>query len=279
MRRHPVAAEIGLAALAVLAAPLPGFAESAHRAEPGARIALDFVGSVARLRVMRAEVDAEVGAARYQGSVRFRSAGLVGFFKTARIEGRGEGARVATGFAPEAYEHVEVNGRKHREVRLAYEPEDVRVEATPPFGSPGDPAPTAAQRREALDPLSMILQVALAGGDEPCSRTVPVFDSKLRYDLEFQPDGVDDELRTIGYRGPAARCLVYYRPIAGYDPEDLAEDEVYATPIRIWLAEISPGVLAPALIYVRFSSSILPFSVKLELREATVAPISGADGG
>jgi hypothetical protein len=272
MKRRPTAADVGVAALLLLAASPSAFAEG----DAGTRVSLDFVGSIARLRMMRAEVEAEVGAARYDGRVTFRSAGLAGFFKTARVEGRGSGARRDEGFAPEAYEHVEINGRKRRDVRLAYEPDDVRVEATPPFGSLGDPAPTPAQRREALDPLAMTLEVALAGGDEPCARTVAVFDSKLRYDLEFQPDGEEEHLRTIGYRGPAVRCRVYYRPIAGYDPEDLAEDEVYATPIRIWLAEVAPGVLAPALIYVRFRSSILPFAVKLELREAEVAPAGEA---
>ena len=270
-----------VAALASFAAVATALLVSAPgRAEPGAgsgpssaRVALRFVGSIARLRIMTAEVDADLDPTAYAGAVTFQSAGLAGFFKTARIEGRGAGVRMPGGFAPETYTHVEVNGRKRREVDLTFLGEDVSVDATPPFGSFGDPAPTPAQKREALDPLAMVLQVALAGGADPCSRVVPVFDSKLRYDLEFHPDGDEPDLRTRGYRGPAQRCLVYYRPIAGYDPEDLAEDEVYATPIRLWLAEVAPGVTAPALIRARFDAGVLPFGVKLELTRADV--ISG----
>jgi hypothetical protein len=257
------------AALVVLpmtvAAAFPAAAD-----EDGQHLSLRYSGSFALLRVARAQIEADVSPDRYEGALTFRSAGLAGFFKTARIDAQGQGARDAAGFAPETYAHVEANGRKRREVTLDWEPTDVIVAASPPFGSLGDPAPTPEQKREALDPLAMVLQIAMAGGEEPCSRIVPVFDSKLRYDLAFEPDGVEDDLRTDGYRGPAHRCRAYYRPIAGYDPEDLAEPEVYATPIRLWLAEVAPGVLVPALIYVRFDALILPFSVKLELQEATI---------
>lgn len=263
MKRRPGASAL---VLALVAGGAPAVADDA----PTEHVTLHYTGSIARLRIMRAEIDATVGADRYDGTILFRSAGLAGFFKTARIEGQGSGARGEAGFAPETYGHVEINGRKRREVSLLWQGDDVTVTATPPFGSPGDPAPTAEQRAEALDPLAMVLQITMAGGEEPCSRIVPVFDSKLRYDLAFEPDGTEEDLRTIGYRGPALRCRAYYRPIAGYDPEDLAEPEVYATPVRIWLAEVSPGIHAPALIYVRFANNILPFSAKLELTEAVV---------
>lgn len=265
----PLAGRGVLAAMVIAAASLapPAMADDPSTDQT---VVLSYAGSIARLRIVRAEVNATVSAERYDGTLMFRSAGLAGFFKTARIEAQGSGARGENGFAPESYGHVEVNGKKRREVALAWAADDVSVTATPPFGSPGDPAPTAQQRREALDPLAMVLQIAMAGGDEPCSRTVPVFDSKLRYDLVFEPDGEEEDLRTQGYRGPALRCRAFYRPIAGYDPEDLAEPEVYETPVRIWLAEVAPGVRVPALIHVRFANSILPFSVKLELQDAVV---------
>ncbi len=246
---------------------------------PRERITLEFTGSIARVPVMRAMLDAEVGPERYAGDLTFRSAGLAGFFKAARVQGRGAGRRTGDGLAPDVYAHTEINGRKRRDVQLEFVPEDVLVDADPPFGSLGDPAPSPEQKREALDPLAMVLEVALGAGDEPCSRVVPVFDSKLRYDLEFHPDGVEDELRTAGYRGPAVRCSVYYRPIAGYDAEDLAEDEVYATPIRLWLAEVSPGVRAPALIRARFHAGFLPLTAALELRKARVSDGAATDSG
>lgn len=271
MTQRPAAPRAALLLVASLTVAAPAAA--------GERVVLEFAGSFARIPVARAEIDAQVDAERYDGAITFRSAGLAGFFKTARIEGQGEGLRDGDGFVPQSYGHVEVNGRKRREVLLDWEPDDVVVTATPPFGSPGDPAPTAEQRREALDPLAMILSLTMSASDDPCSRTLPVFDSKLRYDLALEPDGYEEDLRTPGYRGPAIRCRAYYRPIAGYDPEDLAEPEVYATPVQIWLAEVSPGVLAPARLYVRFASAILPFSVKLELKSASVAPDAGPDAG
>jgi hypothetical protein len=272
-----IAAELRAGALCALLLFPPASAPAGAADLASERITLEFAGSISHLPVMRAMLDAEVGPERYAGDLTFRSAGLAGFFKTARVEGRGEGRRSAAGFAPETYEHTEINGEKRRDISLDFEPEDVLVAAEPPFGSLGDPAPTPEQKRAALDPLAMVLEVALGAGDEPCSRVVPVFDSKLRYDLEFHPDGVEDDLRTAGYRGPAVRCRVYYRPIAGYDPEDLADEEVYAIPITVWLAEVSPGVFAPALIRARYDVGFFPLVVALELREAHVS--DGKRGG
>lgn len=287
MARRPIAAKARASAF-VLTAVLASVSTAPSQAraqDESARVTLDFVGGVIGLPIMRARVDANVTANGYAGNVFVRSAGLVGFFKPAQVTGSGAGRRGVGRFLPESYTHLEVNGRKRREIWLTYERDDVRVEAEPPFTSFGDPAPTPEQKRAALDPLAMVLQLALEGGEEPCARVVPVFDSKQRYDLEFHPDGADnveEDLRTRGYRGPAVRCRMYYRPIAGYDPEDLADDEVYATPIRVWFAEIAPGVRAPALIRARFGPAILPFGLKVELRDARVAPndeTSGADRG
>ena len=45
---------------------------------------------------------------------------------------------------------------------------------------------------------------------------------------------------------------------------------VYATPIFVWLAEVSPGVFAPARIRARYDVGFLPLVAQLELREARV---------
>jgi hypothetical protein len=247
----------GLAAAGALA--FPALADEADH------ITLEYNGTLAGLPVLRAGFDASLEPDAYSGAVTFRSAGLAGFFKTARVQGAGHGGRRAAGFDPAAYTHVETTGRKTRTVELTYAEDDVDVDATPPFGSPGDPAPTAAQRREALDPFTAILEIMMGAGEAPCARTVPIFDSKLRYDLDFHPAGSDEDFRTPGYRGPARRCEVYYRPIAGYDPEDLADPEVYATPISFWLAEVAPGVWAPARINARFDVAFLSITVAVRL--------------
>jgi hypothetical protein len=238
---------------------------------PGKHIELEFDGSIAALPVVRAAVDVDVGPESYAGDITFKSTGLAGFFKGARVFCHGAGKRTAAGFSPVYYAHTEIDGKKRRDIRLDYEPKDVAVQATPPFGSLGEPAPTPAQKREAFDPLSMVLEVVLGAGEKPCSRTVPVFDSKLRYNLEFTPDGVEKDFRTVGYRGPAMRCRVFYHPVAGYDREDLAKGDVYATPVFVWLVQTSPGVYLPARVRVRYDAAgILPLIVSLDLSDARV---------
>jgi len=275
----------GLSLIALGAAPTSAVANAdvANATDaasaPTTHVALTFSGRFAGFRVMRATVDATLEPQRYDASLMFRSAGVIGFFKTARVEAQGSGSRDAQGFHPSAYTHVEITGRKRREVTFTYAPDDVDVAATPRFGSLGDPAPTPAQKREAFDPMAAVLQIAHAGGAHPCDRVVPVFDSKLRYDFVFEPDSDDGtpvitNVRTRAYRGPAHRCRVFYRPLAGYDAEDLASDEVYATPLRLWIAEVAPGVTAPVLIRAHFGARILPFDIKIELVGAEVTTSS-----
>jgi len=150
----------GLSLIALGAAPTSAVANAdvANATDaasaPTTHVALTFSGRFAGFRVMRATVDATLEPQRYDASLMFRSAGVIGFFKTARVEAQGSGSRDAQGFHPSAYTHVEITGRKRREVTFTYAPDDVDVAATPRFGSLGDPAPTPAQKREAFDPMA-----------------------------------------------------------------------------------------------------------------------------
>lgn len=247
---------------ALAAATALGLASGAA-AEPMGDMRMTFNGSVMGLRVMKAEIHASLAAGSYEASSVFRSAGIAGFVKESRVESSGAGARGGGGLAPSAYRHLEIAGKKRRTVEFAFAPGDVTAKVEPPFSTMGEPPPTPAQRREAVDPLAMLLALALPGGAAPCARTLKVFDSKQRYDLVLTPVAVE-KVKTRAYKGEAHKCLARYVPVAGFDPDDLAEPEAYQAPIHIWLAKREDGFAAPVLVRTRLPLGPLKLDVAIE---------------
>ena len=66
---------------------------------------------------------------------------------------------------------------------------------------------TEQHLEDVLDPLSAIMALSLDGKDEPCRRTLAVFDGKRRFDLIFTPKR--REARNVV-------CSVRFVPISGH---------------------------------------------------------------
>src|SRR5262249_60249465 len=83
----------------------------------------------------------------------------------------------------------------------------------------GPPPATQAQKRGAVDQLTAIARLITAA-QTPCAGTVPVYmDGRSRFDFVLTPNG-QVNVNTPVYRGPAVRCTVQFRPIAGFsDPQ------------------------------------------------------------
>jgi len=109
---------------------------------------------------------------------------------------------------------------------------------------------TAAQRRRSLDPLSVVLQLL---GDlavnQSCDGSEAAFDGKRRFDLisEDKGWGENDPQGYGVYKGPARRCDVYFKMIAGrwLDREhslfwQYMDGDKGHEPFKIWLAALSP---------------------------------------
>lgn len=158
-----------------------------------------------------------------------------------------EGFFTENGLKPQTYVHQNLN-KKARRVEVDYREPDVAVSVNPRFGSMGQPPADADQRREALDPLSGIVTLMLAGSrldGEPCTGSTPLFDGKQRYNFRYEKVGFTT-LNQSGYSGQALKCKIYYEPVAGFDPEDLDDPEAYTTPLSIFLAKNdAAGVWVP----------------------------------
>ena len=158
-----------------------------------------------------------------------------------------KGIIAADGVHPQTYYHV--GGKHNRRVDVDFTSGDAVTTANPEMGM-GNPPATEAQRTGAIDQVSSILAMSLAGGD-PCQRTFHVYlDGRSRFDLVMSPDG-SERVSNDAFKGVAHKCQVEYKPIAGFsDPQDPATltflfgavGGVYA-PIRIAMPTDDAGIV------------------------------------
>jgi hypothetical protein len=114
----------------------------------------------------------------------------------------------------------------------------------PTIPSPDRVPLTEASRKGVLDPMTASLIRVAGSGDtfvpEACQRTLPVFDGRMRYDLQLAFKHLDKVKSEKGYQGTVVVCSVYFAPIAGHVPERstikyLAEQR----DMELWLAPIA----------------------------------------
>jgi hypothetical protein len=103
---------------------------------------------------------------------------------------------------------------------------------------------TDSHRRGIFDPMSATLIRVPGNGDtvspEACRRTLPVFDGRMRFDLQLSFNRIEQVHAQKGYQGPVAVCSVRFVPVAGHVPERPAIKYLAAQhDMEIWLAPIA----------------------------------------
>jgi hypothetical protein len=116
---------------------------------------------------------------------------------------------------------------------------------------------TRKHMQNVVDPMSAVVLLTNTGGAgksgvEVCTRRLPIFDGKARYDLQLSYKGVKTISAANGYKGPAYICKVKFYPIAGHKPGD--DDSDFAAKsdgIEVWMMPVSQaGIYVPYYIYV-----------------------------
>jgi Protein of unknown function (DUF3108) len=117
--------------------------------------------------------------------------------------------------------------------------------ADPPTTPSPDRVPlTEAHRKGVLDPMTASLIRVAGNGDtfvpEACQRTLPVFDGRMRYDLQLVYKHLDKVKSERGYQGTVVVCSVYFLPVAGHVPERSTIKYLAAQrDMELWLAPIA----------------------------------------
>jgi hypothetical protein len=117
--------------------------------------------------------------------------------------------------------------------------------ADPPTLPNPDRVPlTDLNRKGVLDPMTASLIRVAGNGDtfvpDACQRTLPVFDGRMRYDLQLVYKHLDKVKSERGYQGTVVVCAVYFAPIAGHIPERSTIKYLVAQrDMELWLAPIA----------------------------------------
>jgi hypothetical protein len=145
------------------------------------------------------------------------------------------------------------SSRKTDEIRFVVNKGEVKdLKIDPPRDDDNERVPiTEENQRGVLDPMTATLVRVPGAGNmlapEACQRTLPVFDGRLRYDLQLAFKRVDKVKAEKGYEGPVVVCAVYFSPVAGHVPSRAAIKYIARLrDIEVWLAPIAgTRVLAP----------------------------------
>jgi hypothetical protein len=176
------------------------------------------------LAEVRLALDARGGAYAVEATV--AAQGLAAVFAPSAGAARASGRIEAGAVKPAAFEADGRFGATPQKVAMRYDgPGPATLTADPPLRVRSyDPAPETLAG--ALDPLAAAV-AALAPGPaaDACDRTVPVFDSRRRFDLRLGPPVAD---------GAFLRCEGLFVRVSGYKRKHLAlRDQPFTTWWRV----------------------------------------------
>lgn len=151
------------------------------------------------------------------------------------------------------YASTIISRKKTDEIRLTINDGDVKNDqVNPPQNQQKDRVPvTEAERHGVVDPLTAsLMRVPGHGGmltPQACDRTLPIFDGRMRYDLQLAYKRMDTVKAKKGYAGSVVVCSVYFFPLGGYIPSRRTIKYIAKLhDIEIWLAPIAgTRVLVP----------------------------------
>lgn len=216
---------------------------------------------------------AALDGGRYALSSTERTLGLLDLVVDFSSRQEVRGAIASGDIRPTTYRQEARWRGEDREVRLdfgANGPAHAEV-VPPPEEDDRDPVPAALQAGT-VDPLSAaVLLGAISAGDQPCRKSVAIFDGRQRYNLRLDYEGTATLPKNAdaAFGGEAIECRVTIERVAGFMKRYLAQPP--RPPSTLWLARYAGGRL------------LIPVKLETETRWGTLTgyliaiAIDGAD--
>jgi hypothetical protein len=211
-----------------------------------------YVATLAGMQIGKGSWVIDIGDDQFSATATGMTTGLLRVFATGEGNGTARGAVRGDNLAPTLYVSTINNDKKVEELKIVMSAGTVKDLAVEPPTTPHpDRVPlTDAHRHGVVDPLSASLIRVPGNGDtmtpEACRRTLPVFDGRMRFDLQLSFNRME-KVQVKGYSGPVVVCTVRFLPVAGHVPARPAIKYLVAqTDMEMWLAPIAgTRIVAP----------------------------------
>jgi hypothetical protein len=207
------------------------------------------------LPIGSARLKADMADGRYSVEFSGRVGGLARLLTDMRISVQSSGEFENGAPRPAEYGQRWVEDDDSETIRMQFADRRARdISIAPPIRKPERYVPVeTAHMKDVLDPASAAIWPAGAGKADICDRTLPLFDGRRRFDLDFRYAGDETFTAADGsYSGPAVVCAVRYRPIAGHRPGRKTVKFMAANEdMEVWMAPLADDIAAPAKIRVR----------------------------
>jgi hypothetical protein len=231
-----------LAGAAIVAICLLGSGASAQ-----GKLDARYVATLAGVPIGKGAWVIDIGDDQFTAAASGMTTGLLRVFATGQGNAASRGAVRSDNLLPTIFVSTVNNDKRIEELRIVLSAGTVKelVVDPPTTPSPERVPVTEAHRRGVTDPMTAAL-IRVSGNDdlvspEACRRTVPIFDGRMRFDLQLSFKRIEKVQAQKGYQGPVVVCGVQFVPLAGYVPERPAIKYLVARQdMEIWLAPI-PG--------------------------------------
>jgi hypothetical protein len=229
------------------------FVAPASPAPAQGRLEAHYTASVAGIPIGKGSWVVDIADTHYSAAASGITTGLLHLFIGGEGTSATHGTIAAGRWTSSVYAATIKTLSKVDEVRLTVNRGDVKeFKLDPPPDKDPERVPiSAAYEHGVLDPMTASLLQVPGTGDmlapDTCHRTVPVFDGRLRYDLELSYNRMETVKAKKGYAGPVLVCGVHFSPLAGYIPSrSVIKYLKKMRDIEVWLAPIAgTRVLAP----------------------------------
>jgi hypothetical protein len=227
-----------LALLLAVAASAPAYAQT--------KLEANYRATLGGMPIGRGAWIVEFGADQYTMAATAQAGGVLSVLSGGEGSAAARGAVHAGKLQPAAYlVNVKTSKGRFDEVRMSINGgavKDLTVEPVMPANPERVPL-TDAHKRGVIDPMTagVLPNPSSPGiGPDACQRNLPIFDGRMRYDLNLTFKRMEQIQAEKGYQGPAVVCAVNYRPVSGHHPERFAIRYLRDNrDMEMWLAPVA----------------------------------------
>jgi hypothetical protein len=232
---------IGLLAVAAVVA---GLAATPVRAQ--GKLDARYVATLAGVQIGRGAWVIDIEGEQFTAAASGMTAGLMRVFSSGRGTGASRGIVRGGTLLSTAYASKIIAGKNVDNVQMTLDRGTVKeYVAEPPISPNPNRVPvTDIHLRNILDPMTASLMLVPGNGNTfvpaACDRTLPVFDGRMRFDVELKFKRLERVESDKGYQGTVVVCAVQFRPVAGHVPDRATIKYIVAQKdMELWLAPVA----------------------------------------